>query len=160
MNFARSRLSIGRFLGQRCRQATETWSYRGMCNKPQDAKAEPPPAAPAYRSGHGFKLPGHRPSNFDRKCLVWSGRFKTADQIPEVVSVEMIDAARNKVRVKICYLMIVATLGGCLLMVYLGKNAAARHESLTSQNMERKARWRDETRREREAAAALAEKAQ
>lgn len=38
--------------------------------------------------------------------------------------------------------------------------AAGRHESLTAQNMERKARWREEARKEREAAAALSEKAQ
>lgn len=29
--------------GQRCRQVTETWSHRGMCNKLQEVKAEPPP---------------------------------------------------------------------------------------------------------------------
>lgn len=38
--------------------------------------------------------------------------------------------------------------------------AAGRHESLTSINMEKKAKWREEARREREAAAALADKAQ
>lgn len=132
-----------------------------MCNKPQETKAEPPPAVPAMAPRAGFKLPGYRPSNLDRKILVWSGRFKTQDQIPELVSYEMIDAARNKVRVKVCYLMMGATIGACLLMVFLGKRAAGRHESLTGQNMEKKARWREEMQREKEAALALAaEKAQ
>ncbi|XP_076617400.1 protein FAM162B [Chaetodon auriga] len=158
MNFVRSRLSIGNFIGQRCRQATETWSRRGMCSKPQEGKAEP--AAPAHAPRPSFKVPGYRPSDLDKKFLLWSGRFKTVEQIPEFVSFEMIDAARNKVRVKACYVMMAATIGACLVMVILGKRAAARNESLTSQNMEKKARWREEARKEREAAAALAEKAQ
>uniref|UniRef100_UPI0037E8A799 protein FAM162B n=1 Tax=Semicossyphus pulcher TaxID=241346 RepID=UPI0037E8A799 len=160
MNFVRSRLSIGNFIGQRCRQATETWIHRGMCNKPQETKAELPPAAPAPAPRAGFRLPGFKPSGMDRKILVWSGRFKTADQIPEFVSFETIDAARNKVRVKICYLMMGATIGACLVMVILGKRAVRRHESLTGQNMEKKARWREELQREKEAALALSEKAQ
>ncbi|XP_042371847.1 protein FAM162B-like [Plectropomus leopardus] len=124
MNFFRSRLSIGNLIGQRCRQVTETWSHRGMCNKPQEAKAEPPPAVPAQAPRAGFRLPGYRPSNMDKKFLVWSGRFKTADQIPELVSFETIDAARNKVRVKACYLMMAATIGACLVTVFLGKRVS------------------------------------
>lgn len=34
----------------------------------------------------GFKLPGYRPSEMDKRFLLWSGRFKSADQIPELVS--------------------------------------------------------------------------
>lgn len=39
---------------------------------------------PAPRAS--FKVPGYRPSEMDRKILLWSGRYKTADQIPEFVS--------------------------------------------------------------------------
>ncbi|XP_034415730.1 protein FAM162B [Cyclopterus lumpus] len=160
MNLVRARLSIGNFIGQRCRQVTETWSHRGMCSKPQEAKAEPLHAAPAAAPRAGFKLPGYRPSNLDKKMLVWSGRFKTADQIPDLVSFETIDAARNKVRVKACYVIMATIIGACLLMVFQGKKAVGRHESLTSQNLEKKARWREELQREKEAAIALSEKAQ
>lgn len=132
-----------------------------MCNKPQEVKAEPPPAVPAQASPHlGFKVPGYRPSELDKRILVWSGRFKSAEQIPELVSFETLDAARNKVRVKACYVMMAATIGACLLMVLLGKQAVGRHESLTSQNMEKKAKWREEIQKEREAAVALSDKAQ
>ena len=34
---------------------------------------------------------------------------------------EMIDAARNRVRVKVCYVMMAMTIISCLGMVYLGK---------------------------------------
>ncbi|XP_071341247.1 protein FAM162B [Trachinotus anak] len=160
MNFIRSRLSIGNILGQRCRQVTETWSHRGMCNKPQEVKAESLPAAPAEATRPAFKIPGSRPSELDKKFLIWSGRFKTPDQIPEFVSFEMLDAARNKIRVKACYVMMAVTVGACLLMVILGKRAAGRHESLTAINMERKAKWRQESQKEGEAAVVLSEKAQ
>lgn len=128
-----------------------------MCNKPQETKSEHPPA---YVSRAGFKIPGYKPSEMDKKILIWSGRFKTVDQIPELVSFEMIDAARNKVRVKACYVMMAVTIGACLLMIFLGKQAAGRNESLTNQNMEKKARWREEVQREREAKMAMSEKAQ
>ncbi|XP_053198361.1 protein FAM162B [Scomber japonicus] len=161
MNLVRSRLSIGNLLGQRCRQVSETWSHRGMCNKPQEAKAEPPSTAPAHAPPRmAFKIPGYRPSPMDKRILIWSGRFKTPEQIPEIVSFEMIDAARNKVRVKACYIMMGLTIGACLFMIFLGKRAARRNESLTTQNMEKKAKWREEFQKEREAAVALSEKAQ
>ncbi|XP_068604009.1 protein FAM162B [Brachionichthys hirsutus] len=156
MNFVRSRLSIGNVLGQQRRQITEAWSHRGMCNKPAETKAEP--SAQANRAG--FKLPGHRPSDLDKKFLVWTGRFKTADQIPTFVSIEMIDAARNKMRIKMCYLMIAATVAACVVTVFLGKRAAGRNESLLNQNMEKKARWREEYAKERSAAEAASGKAQ
>nr|XP_020457973.1 protein FAM162B-like [Monopterus albus] len=158
MNFLRFRLSIGNFLGQRCRQVTETWKHRGMCTKPQEAKAEI--ATPSHAPRPAFKLPGYKPSSMDRKFLLWTGRFKTKEQIPEFVSYEMIDGARNKMRVKVCYIMIVATLGTCMLMVTLGKRAAARNETLTSMNLEKKARWREELQKENEAALALSKKVQ
>lgn len=163
MNFIKSRTAIGTFIGQWRRQVVEMGSIRRMCNKPQEGNPGPPPAVPAQGPRLGFKIPGYRPSNLDRKILIWSGRFKTPEQIPELVSFEMIDAARNRVRVKACYGMMIITIGACLVTVFLGKRAAGRHESLTTQNMEKKARWREEMQREREAAAieaaSLAEKA-
>lgn len=128
-----------------------------MCSKPQETKPDHPPA---YASRAGFRIPGYKPSEMDKKILIWSGRFKTVDQIPELVSFEMIDAARNKVRVKACYVMMAVTIGACLMMIFLGKRAAGRNESLTNQNMEKKARWREEVQREREAKMAMSEKAQ
>lgn len=37
----------------------------------------------------------------------------------------MIDAARNKVRVKVCYVMIAITVASCLVMVILGKRVSS-----------------------------------
>ncbi|XP_029002842.1 protein FAM162B [Betta splendens] len=134
MSFARCRLSVGKLLGQRISQ---TWSQRGMCLKPQEVKERTP-------SGAGFKLPGYKPSEMDKRMLLWSGRFKSADQIPEFVAFETIEAARTRMRVKFCYVMIVSTLAACVLMVIQGKKAARRDESLTAQNLEKKAKLKAE----------------
>uniref|UniRef100_A0A8C6T3Z0 Family with sequence similarity 162 member A n=1 Tax=Neogobius melanostomus TaxID=47308 RepID=A0A8C6T3Z0_9GOBI len=147
MSFIRSTLGIGRFLGTRSRLIGQTCS-RNMSNKPQEVKPEQPVPAQADR---GFRVPGHKPSNFDKKVLLWAGRFKTSEEIPETISFETLDAARNKLRVKTCYVMIVLTLVACLGMVVSGKQAVKRHESLTSINLEKKAKWREEVQRENEA---------
>uniref|UniRef100_A0A3B4BIK7 Family with sequence similarity 162 member B n=1 Tax=Periophthalmus magnuspinnatus TaxID=409849 RepID=A0A3B4BIK7_9GOBI len=146
-------------LGPRSRLLTQIRS-RNMCNKPQEVKAESAPApapAPSAAEAHAFRIPGHRPTEWDKKILLWAGRFKSPEQIPETISFEMLDAARNKMRVKACYAMIALTLGACVVMVVMGKQAAGRHESLTSMNLEKKAKWREEAQREREA---LVEKTQ
>ncbi|XP_020781222.1 protein FAM162B isoform X2 [Boleophthalmus pectinirostris] len=149
MSFFTSTIGIGRWLGPRARILNKICS-RNMCNKPQEVKAESAPAPPAAEA-HVFKIPGHRPSNWDKKILLWAGRFKSPEQIPETISFEMLDAAKNKVRVMACYVMIALTLGSCFVTIMMGKQAAERHESLTSMNLEKKAKWREEARKEREA---------
>lgn len=121
-----------------------------MCNKLQETKSAPPAAAPEQATRASFRVPGYKPSDMDKKMLVWSGRFKSADQIPETVSFEMLDGARNRMRVKAAYLMIVATIGACMVMVFLGKRASGRNENLVAYNLEKKAKWREEFKKERE----------
>ncbi|XP_041924837.1 protein FAM162B [Alosa sapidissima] len=148
---------LGTFLAQWRRQAVDSICKRRMCDKPPVAATETKPAAPTPSTPHlGFKLPGYRPSDFDKKMLIWSGRFKTKEQIPEIVSYEMLDGARNKVRVKVAYLMMAVTIAACVGMVILGKQGVKNHDSLIARNMEKKARWRAEAQQEREAAAASA----
>ncbi|XP_055981238.1 protein FAM162B [Sorex fumeus] len=110
------------------------------------------PAAPRYNSGSGPQSPGkvHRvpaelkPSQFDKKILLWTGRFKAMEDIPPRVPPEMIDAARNKARVKACYIMIGLTIIACFAVIASAKRAVERHESLTSWNLAKKAKWREE----------------
>ncbi|XP_075412450.1 protein FAM162A [Tenrec ecaudatus] len=122
----------------------------GFCTKPQES-----PKAPSQSYSHGVPL--HKPTDWERKILIWSGRFKKEEEIPETISFEMLDAAKNRIRVKISYLMIVLTVAGCIFMVIEGKKAARRNESLTSLNLEKKARLREEALREAEALKAKAE---
>uniref|UniRef100_A0A5F8H445 Protein FAM162A n=1 Tax=Monodelphis domestica TaxID=13616 RepID=A0A5F8H445_MONDO len=105
---------------------------RGFCSKPQESKAS---------SQHIYKtrVPLHKPTPWEKKIMVWSGRFKKEDEIPETISFEMLDAAKNRFRVRVSYLMIALTILGCVIMVIQGKQAVKRHETLTSLNLERKA---------------------
>ncbi|XP_050777426.1 protein FAM162A isoform X1 [Gopherus flavomarginatus] len=90
---------------------------RGFCSKSQEGSKQKPEVG-----GHStFKVPGHKPTDWEKKVLMWSGRFKKVDDIPETVSLELIDAARNKLRVKMSYLMIAVTVLGCIVMVVEGK---------------------------------------
>ncbi|TRY90798.1 hypothetical protein DNTS_028614 [Danionella cerebrum] len=158
-----SRAALGTLTGAWRRGSTA--GNRQLCLKPQEGPSSPNPTptpapAPAPTKRAEFRIPGIRPSDFDKKIIVWSGRFKTVEQIPEFVSYEMIDNARNKVRVKVCYLMIGLTILGCFAMVYTGKKAAARHDTLSARNLERMARLRAEAQREKEEASRLAAKPQ
>ncbi|XP_029434052.1 protein FAM162A [Rhinatrema bivittatum] len=102
-------------------------------------------------AGHAYSsLPGHKPSPWEKKILLWSGRFKKEEDIPEIVSFEMIDAAKNRVRVKISYIMIALSIMGCIAMVISGKRAAGRNESLSGWNIAKKARLKDEAQKEQE----------
>ncbi|XP_060688145.1 protein FAM162A-like [Hemiscyllium ocellatum] len=105
---------------------------------PSTQPAAPEPACSAY------KLQGRIPSALDRKLLLWSGRFKREQDIPEMVSNEMLYAAGNKIRVKICYMMIGLTVVACLIMVVSGRKAFKQHENLTKWNLEKKAKLKEE----------------
>ncbi|XP_009510808.2 protein FAM162B [Phalacrocorax carbo] len=105
-------------------------------------------ANPDYKA---FKI-DRRPTNFDKKVLIWSGRFKKEEDIPKHISSEVLDVARNNVRIKICYIMIALTLLGCLAMVITGKEAAKKDHTLLRMNIEKKAKWRAEVEKDEEAA--------
>ncbi|NXU52295.1 F162B protein, partial [Turnix velox] len=92
-----------------------------------------------------------RPTHFDKKVLVWAGRYKKEEDVPKHISSEVLDAARNSVRIKVCYIMIALTLLGCLAMVVTGKEAAKRDQTLLKMNIEKKARWKAEVEKEQEA---------
>ncbi|KFP71711.1 Protein FAM162A, partial [Acanthisitta chloris] len=85
-----------------------------------------------------------RPTNFDKKVLIWAGRFKKEEDIPKHISLEVLDTARNIVRIKVCYIMIALTVLGCLAMVITGKEAAKKDQTLLRMNTEKKAKWRAE----------------
>ncbi|XP_075429258.1 protein FAM162A-like [Ascaphus truei] len=85
-----------------------------------------------------------RPTNFDKKILLWSGRFKKEEDIPAFVSFEVIAASQNNVRIKICYGMIALTVVGCIVMVIAGKKASKEEYTMLKRNIDRKAKWRGE----------------
>ncbi|KAM4905311.1 protein FAM162A [Sylvia borin] len=109
---------------------------RRLCIKPQqDLQSKRRPA-----SG----VPGYKPTEWERKFLLWAGNFKKPEDIPETVSLDTVRAAKTTLRVKFSYVMMALTIVGCIAMVISGKQAMKRHESLTSINLEKKAQLKAE----------------
>ncbi|NXD66254.1 F162B protein, partial [Eolophus roseicapillus] len=104
-----------------------------------------------YPAGHKPFQHDRKPTNFDKKVLVWAGRFKREEDIPKHISSELLEAARSNVRIKVCYIMIALSLLGCLAMVITGKEAAKKDQTLVRVNIEKKAKWRAEVEKEQEA---------
>ncbi|KAL8186439.1 UNVERIFIED_CONTAM: hypothetical protein K2H54_070388 [Gekko kuhli] len=107
---------------------------------PQNRSPEPLNSAEKIHKVPG----GYKPSPFDKKILLWTRRFKTEGEIPPRIPLETMDAARNKARVKGCYIMIGLTIVACFIVIASAKRAAEHHESLTSWNLAKKAKWREE----------------
>ncbi|KFZ68685.1 Protein FAM162A, partial [Podiceps cristatus] len=114
---------------------------RRLCIKPQKESQLQP------RSQSPLRVPGHKPTDWEKRFLLWAGNFKKPEDIPETVSIETIRAAKTTLRVKFSYVMIALTILGCIVMVIKGKQAIKRHESLISINLEKKAQWREEATR-------------
>ncbi|NXO68937.1 F162A protein, partial [Phainopepla nitens] len=109
---------------------------RRLCIKPQkDLQSKR-----RFASG----VPGYKPTEWEKRFLVWAGHFKKPEDIPETVSLETVRAAKTTLRVKFSYVMIALTIVGCITMVIRGKEAMKRHESLTSINLQKKAQLRAE----------------
>ncbi|XP_064361515.1 protein FAM162A isoform X1 [Dromaius novaehollandiae] len=88
---------------------------RRLCSKPQE-ESQPQP-----RSRSTLRVPGHKPTDWEKRFLLWAGHFKKAEDIPETVSIETIRAAKTTLRVKFSYVMIALTILGCIIMVIRGK---------------------------------------
>lgn len=83
-----------------------------------------------------FEGSPHRVNNWERRFLVWTGKFKKLDEVPAFVSQGTMERCRNLMRIKIANYMMAGTALGCLAMVYLGKQAAKRGDTLSKQNLE------------------------
>ncbi|NXU13260.1 F162A protein, partial [Pardalotus punctatus] len=110
---------------------------RRLSIKPQEV------LQPKSRSASG--VPGYKPTEWEKRFLLWAGHFKKPEDIPETVSIETVRAAKTTLRVKFSYVMIAMTIVGCIVMVVRGKQAMKRHESLTNINLEKKAQWKMES---------------
>ncbi|NXK63471.1 F162A protein, partial [Sylvietta virens] len=122
----------------RMTEGVELKISRRLCIKPQQDL----PSKGKSRSASG--VPGYKPTEWERRFLLWAGNFKKPEDIPETVSLDTVRAAKTTLRIKFSYVMIALTIVGCIIMVIRGKAAMKRHESLTSINLERKAQLKAE----------------
>ncbi|EHH18745.1 hypothetical protein EGK_15409 [Macaca mulatta] len=133
-----SLLRLGRGLTVRCGPGGPLEATR------RPAQALPPRGLPCYSSGgapsnsgpqgHGeiHRVPAQRrPSQFDKKILLWTGRFKSMEEIPPRIPPEMIVTARNKARVKACYIMIGLTIIACFAVIGSAKRVSTSLRGVT-----------------------------
>jgi hypothetical protein len=112
-------------------------SARTFCTPAQPPKAAPAaPAAAASDNSSPLSKGTHRVNEFEKKLLVWTGKYKTVEEIPGYVSQEAVDRARNKFRIRVANIMMLLTLIGCGFMIYSGKNSAERGDSVLKANQD------------------------
>lgn len=91
----------------------------------------------AIRLEHGrLEATSHKVNNLEKRFLVWTGKYKKVEDVPNFVSQQAVERARNRMRIRIANYMMLATAIGCIAMVYSGKQAAKRGESVQKQNLE------------------------
>ncbi|XP_032886743.1 protein FAM162A-like [Amblyraja radiata] len=136
-----------RLLAAAARTPTRSLHSAAAARRPAgdlDTPARGSPAPAARDESSPYRLQGRIPTDYDRKVLLWVGRFKTDQDIPEIVSIEMLHAARNKIRVQICYLMIALSVGACVVTVVSGKKAFKQRDNLTKLNLDKKAKLKEQ----------------
>ncbi|XP_041463694.1 protein FAM162A-like [Lytechinus variegatus] len=76
-------------------------------------------------------------SGFDKRLLVYFGKYKNVGEVPELVSVHLLNSTRNKFRVYTNIFIGFLTMFGCGLMIYRGHRRAGTGETLADHNMRR-----------------------
>lgn len=77
-----------------------------------------------------------RPSDFQKRVLVLAKKFKTKEEIPELISPGLLDRAKSELRIKISNILIVLTIIASIGAVISGKRAAKRGESVHQKNID------------------------
>jgi len=78
----------------------------------------------------------HRVNSIDKRCLVWTKKYKSIDEVPAMVSTDVVERARNRVRIRLANIMMALTLVGCLFMAFSGKRGRERGESVHQMNID------------------------
>ncbi|XP_022107637.1 protein FAM162A-like [Acanthaster planci] len=77
------------------------------------------------------------PTNIERKIFVWTGKYKTVDEVPELVSEAALMSSKTKFRIYINLGMGAATLLAAISMIIMGRSRAKKGESVSGMNMKR-----------------------
>ncbi|GAB6026721.1 hypothetical protein CHUAL_013228 [Chamberlinius hualienensis] len=78
----------------------------------------------------------HKPNDLDKKILVWTKKYKSADEVPDTVSRETMEQAKSRARIKLTTYVMVITTGFSFLMIWWGKHDAHKGESVHKMNLD------------------------
>ncbi|XP_055686677.1 UPF0389 protein CG9231 isoform X2 [Lutzomyia longipalpis] len=124
-------------------------------NTPATAPTEPAQGAPGdAKKGQVSMNQAYKPNDFEKRILVWTKKYKSKEDVPNYVSREEMEKSRSKARIRISNYMIVATLIGCIIMVYSGKQAAERGDTVSKINRDWHADLKEQKKVEDQAALA------
>ncbi|KAL4716647.1 hypothetical protein ACJJTC_008282 [Scirpophaga incertulas] len=85
-----------------------------------------------------------RPTELQKFVLVWTKKFKNKEEIPDFVSPELIDRARNEARIKLANILMVLTALASFGAILAGKAAAKRGESVHQMNLDWHKKYQEE----------------
>lgn len=115
-----------------------TGNTGNWCKKEVDTiKAQVKEGDKAKAENGGQHMRSIAPTNFDKKILVWTGKYPSIDEVPPLVSDATLNWAKNKFRVYVNIGMAVATFGIALVVMYFGRRKAERGETVARMNMTR-----------------------
>ncbi|XP_013917532.1 PREDICTED: protein FAM162A [Thamnophis sirtalis] len=97
-----------------------------LCCKTEKAEEKTPHLKEQVRSSPF----SHEVSEWDKKLLMWSGRFKKKEDIPHEISAKMMSASRSKLRVKVAYVAMAILLMGFVSAVFIGKQDVQKYRHL------------------------------
>ncbi|XP_075216937.1 UPF0389 protein CG9231 [Lycorma delicatula] len=152
-------LMRGKFLNLKYLFCATKAGFRGKINA-KSFSEKPPDVNPKESVSHGMESLRQMvvPTDFHKRILVWTGRFKKMSDVPDRISAETLDKAKNKMRIKVSNYSIVATLIACMFMMASGRRAQQRGESLQKMNLDWHKEMSKKIDEERAAAAAALER--
>lgn len=75
--------------------------------------------------------PVHRTTKFDKYCLVWTKRYKTIEEVPNMVTHNCIVRARDYMRIRVSLMIMIGSVIVCMAGVIWGKYDKAKGRTAT-----------------------------
>ena len=97
-----------------------------------------------------------RAQYIDKKSLVWDKRYKSVEEVPEMLPYQTVVQARNRFRIRANLVMIGMTVVAALVMIYTGKERARAGDTVEKRTLERHRQLRAQKAEEDRAALATA----
>ncbi|KAK7494504.1 hypothetical protein BaRGS_00014157 [Batillaria attramentaria] len=76
----------------------------------------------------------HKPSDFDKKILVWTKRYADVSQVPREVTNIQMKKAKDLFRIRVNLMMVAMTVVLAAAYAWSGRRAAQRGDSIVRQN--------------------------
>ncbi|KAL0832825.1 hypothetical protein ABMA28_000986 [Loxostege sticticalis] len=105
---------------------------RNMCQPPSESNVRGP------------MTNRYKPTDLQKFILVWTKKFKTKEEIPKLVSGDLIDRARSEARIKLSNILMLMTALASFGAILAGKAAAKRGESVHQMNLDWHKKYQEE----------------